>query len=204
VNSGESPSTTPVDVEGASGEEAAPWQSEQLVWSFGAANPRLFGRPEPWLPLPPAPESKNVDGPGTLHEQRLTVPRANPLAPPVTRFGLRSFEALSHWEGIVQRVDDEGFQARLIPYENGKANPTKIEFTDFSWDDLAIPAERDLAVENAVLYWTIGRRRNAAGTYENVSLVRFRRLPTVTGYQRRLARHEAETLLRALGNDGSG
>lgn len=195
--------TTPVEVEGLGEKEAFPWQSETLVWSFGALYPRLFGRPASGPDSQPVSPRANNNGRGTSNEQRVTVPPANPVAPPSQRLGLRSFEALSHWEGIVQKVEEDGFQARVIPFEDGKANPAKIEFADFSWDDLSISEEQELAVENAVFYWTIGRRRNVAGTYENVSLVRFRRLPSTNGYRKRLARLEAEELRQAYGDNGS-
>jgi hypothetical protein len=99
----------------------------------------------------------------------------------------------------VEEVNGTSFRCRLVPLESGQPNLARIEFTEFSLDDIANDDDRILVEPGAVFYWTIGRSQNSAGTRTNVSLVRFRRLPVPGSYQRRLARREAAKLLRDFG-----
>jgi hypothetical protein len=100
-----------------------------------------------------------------------------------------------HWEGVVEGVDGDEFRARLTPFRRGTANSAQVEYTEFTFDDLANPDDRSLVMEGARFYWTLGRATNPAGTLTNVSLVRFRRLPPASSLRRKLAEAEAEALL---------
>ena len=101
-----------------------------------------------------------------------------------------------HWEGVVEQVNAAEFRARLTPFEDGVPNTARVEFTEFSFDDLANLDDRKLVEEGARFYWTVGRATNPAGTLTNVSLVRFRRLPPTTHHRRQLAEAEADALLQ--------
>jgi len=114
-------------------------------------------------------------------------------------FGKKSLFALFQWEGVVEEIVSSGFRARLVPFEDGRPNPAQIEFTDFSFDDLATDSDRALVREGAIFYWTVGRGKNVAGTVSNVSLVRFRRLGPAGPVQKRLAQREARELFADLG-----
>jgi hypothetical protein len=118
---------------------------------------------------------------------------------PSRDFGRRSLQPLSNWEGVVEQVTGDTFLCRLVQIVEGRPNPATVEFTEFSLDDLANESDWNLVQPGAVLYWTIARARNPAGTVTNESLVRFRRLPLPTRAQLERAQHEAEDLLRALG-----
>src|SRR5262249_52850190 len=141
--------------------------------------------------------TRNADRASTAARQRADQ-RARvaggPVVVPSRNFGRRSLRPLMHWEGVVDRVGREGFLARLTPFEDGVANSARVEFTEFSFQDLANPTDRGLVQEGARFYWTIGKATNPAGTLTNVSLVRFRRLLRTSVYRRRLADAEAAAL----------
>ncbi len=99
----------------------------------------------------------------------------------------------------MEEVNGDGFRARLLPFEEGEADHSRLEYADFGYDDLADESDHDLVMEGAVFYWTVGKSRNAAGTYTNTSLVRFRRLPPPSTYQTQEAGREAAALLQDLG-----
>jgi hypothetical protein len=193
------PSTRPEQIDSLSGKLTPPWQREDPAWSFGPIEPRIVW-PER-TPNEVIQQQSNRVGDSTVNPQKITGPEDQPRHLRGTYFGKRSLEPLSHWEGVVEAVKGDIFQARLVPLVEGRPDPGRVEFTDFSTDDLADESDRSLVVPNAVFYWTIGRARNSAGTVTNVSLVRFRRLPPPTRYLLERAEREAKELLNTLGGD---
>lgn len=123
----------------------------------------------------------------------------NPVALRRLTFGKRGFAPVYQWEGMVEEVSGDGFRARLVPFENRYADASRVEYADFSYDDLADESDRALVKAGAIFYWTVGKSRNRAGTYTNTSLVRFRRLPPPTTYAIRKSSREAEEILADLG-----
>ena len=196
-------STRPVEIEGGENPPAAAWQLDEMTSSFGPTASRIVGS-SPLLPDDHTfPHSQNRNGPSTIGPQKITTPRQEPTILRRRDFGRRALRALSNWEGVVEEVREGTFSGRLIPLSNGAADPGRTEFTEFSFDDLANESDRDLVQPGAVFYWTIGKSRNGAGTLTNVSLVRFRRIPTPTLQRQQRARREAEELLDTLdGFDG--
>jgi hypothetical protein len=194
--------TRPPAIDGgpSSGEERTPWQQGGAEWSFGARERRLLLPPKLGdRPTDPAPSPRsNRNGGETSGPQRVDVPNVLPVSLPRRRFGQRSLMPLSHWEGVVEKLTEGGFRARLVPFRNGQADRAAIEYADFSNEELT-EADLDLIEPNAVFYWTIAKRRNAAGTVTNESLVRFRRLAQPTAYEQQLAAHEADDLLESIG-----
>jgi hypothetical protein len=191
--------TRPVDIPGAPEHVPTAWQRTALEWSFGPTVDSVAGWPEAVHPLPEG-SAVNRACDLTIAPQEHRPPlRAAPRVPR-RAFGRRSLAPISHWEGVVERVSGDRFFCRLTPL-NDDDERNKVEFTEFEVDDLANESDIPLVQPGAIFYWTIGRARNAAGTITNVSLVRFRRLPLVTAYQRKRAEREAEDTLEALGGD---
>lgn len=196
------PSTRPEQIDTSAGKPTTLWQREEPAWSFGPSEPRIVW-PER-MPSEVVQQQSNPSGTSTVNPQRIEAPEQRPRHLRGSYFGKRSLEPLSHWEGVVEAVNDNSFQARLVPLIEGRPDPARVEFTDFSTKDLADESDRSLVQPNAVFYWTIGRQRNSAGTVTNVSLVRFRRRPLPTRFQIESAEREARDLLNRLsGDDGS-
>jgi hypothetical protein len=104
------------------------------------------------------------------------------------RFGKRGFKALGHWEGVVEDVSDDGFYARLLPFDGTKPQRGQVEYSDFDFSDLAEESDVPLVQPGAVFYWTIGQVRLLSGTLQNTSLVRFRRVAPPSAEHLRRAR----------------
>jgi hypothetical protein len=172
------------------------------AWSFGV-RPRLFAR----LPHLGSTVSTRRPPVGNRRDVPTVAPRraadtaafTTPLRNP--NFGKRGFSPVYQWEGVVEEVSDSGFRGRLTPFDHGRPNLAQVEYADFDFRDLDDPSDRTLVQKDAVFYWTVGKSRNQAGTYTNTSLVRFRRLPGTTNYDRRRASEEAAALLRDLDNE---
>lgn len=201
-----SDATRPIDVEGPNGrnrEWPSRWQTGD-AWSFGSRD-RLIAPLNPRAPADPATvrsaAANTAPSPTASPRSAMDVSDVKPVAPRRPFFGKRGFAPLYQWEGVVENVNGSGFRARLLPFENGHADASRVEYADFANDELADESDRDLVMEGAVFYWTVGRSRNLAGTYTNTSLVRFRRVPLPTPYQTREASREAEALLADLGGD---
>jgi hypothetical protein len=95
----------------------------------------------------------------------------------------------------VAELQDDGFRLRLTPLVEGRPDFTRVEFAEFDFDELAYETDRDLITPGAVVYWTVGRRRDEAGTFSNQSLVRVRRRPPTSALRRKLAQTEVAELL---------
>ena len=188
-------STSPIDLEGGPEEFPAAWQADEIPWSFGPSEHRVVG----WRQEPSSqteiPTARNESEVATSGPQEVSSPKLKPVILHVRDFGKRGFSALSHWEGIVEEVKGDTFSSRLIPLAEQNGGMEKYEFTEFSFEDLAVEDDRALVQPGAVFYWTIGRARNEAGTMTNTSLVRFRRLPATTRTEQERAESEAEDLL---------
>ncbi len=195
-------STRPIGVEDPNA-ASVPWQRDEISWSFGANHATIVG----WPDVPRAngtPEhADNRSSLSTSGPQTVTPPETPTRILERTGYGKRALQPLYQWEGMVDRVDGNGFHCRLVPLTGGEADRGKVELTEFSFDDLAAESDKPLVVPGAIFYWTVGRARNAAGTVTNLSLVRFRRLPPPTSAQASLAEQEARDLLRALNGNGS-
>jgi hypothetical protein len=192
------PSTVPARIEGAAFQHG-PTQASRTAVDATPERARRVVAPSPVKP--PSPDelpTGNEDVFSTLAiqrpRQRAAIP-GEPVVVPRTNSGRKSLMALMHWEGVVERVEGNDFHARLTPFEGGVPNPARVEFTDFTLDDLANLSDRAFVREGARFYWTLGRATNPAGTLTNVSLVRFRRLPPASPLKRKLAEAEADALL---------
>lgn len=175
---------------------------DDTAWVYGADQGLRVARRSDVLNGNGKGPTPNHDGSKTNAPQSVRVPSIKPLVFPQPRAGRRHLRPMYQWEGVVEQVMEDGFEARLVPL-GGDAGPDTLEFTTFSLDDLADESDRDLVTEGAVFYWTIGKGRNPAGTQSNVSLVRFRRLPPSGRYHRERAAEEARDLLRDLGEEPS-
>jgi hypothetical protein len=64
-------------------------------------------------------------------------------------FGRRSSTTISHWEGVVETVGDDSFEARLIPYERGVPVSTRVEMASFNFDELVDDSDAKLVAAGA-------------------------------------------------------
>lgn len=191
------PKTTPTAVEGDVS-LGGPWQSQPASFFTASDEPRVVANVTAWRARAEPSPTANQNGATTEHEQGMRLrweDAARPITVRPTNYGRRSLRALMHWEGVVERVNGDEFHARLTPFEGGAPNRARVEYTDFSFDDLANEGDRELVQDGARFYWTIGRAKNQAGTLFNVSLLRFRRVPAMTERRARLADAEAAALL---------
>jgi hypothetical protein len=147
-----------------------------------------------------SPIPNNID-PATLRPERVKSAEIKPIWPRRPALGKRRFVPVYQWEGVVEEVNGGSFRARLVPFEDGQHDTSRVEYADFEYDDLADEDDLGRVAEGAVFYWTVGKSRNAAGTITNTSLVRFRRLPPPTLSQIREAARQAAELLADLGGE---
>jgi hypothetical protein len=114
------------------------------------------------------------------------IPRPNP---PATRF-----IPLQKWEGVVLRVMNEVFVARLIDQSHdGPDEEAEIPLEE-------IPeADKFLVKPGAVFYWTIGYSDSVGGQRTRVSVMVFRRLPAWTAEELTVARRKAQYTRELLG-----
>lgn len=176
------------------------------LWSFGARQPWIVRDPTLGLRTPsPLEAAVNNETPDQTGYHKKDTPNGSSAVPlRQFKFGRRRFQALYQWEGVVETVNGSCFRARLTPYGrngNGDGDGASVEYADFEYEDLADEEEIDRVERGAVFYWTIGRMRDSAGTVTNSSLLRFRRVPGPTPYQKRRAQEAANALLADLDGD---
>lgn len=190
-------STQPTEIEGVDGAVLL-WQPNQIRWSFSPQE-KLVSWPDASQNIARHLPSANQDPSSTTGPQKITPPERKSVAIDGGVYGKRGFQVVHQWEGVVESVGNNNFQCRITPVVNGSGDGSKVELTDFSFEDLSNESDESLVVPGAVFYWTIGRSRNAAGTVTNLSLVRFRRLPAPTTNQNSEADEKAAALVLRFG-----
>lgn len=85
----------------------------------------------------------------------------------------RPWRVTSRWEGVVLEVGDDVFRARV--QDLGYAG--RDLQAEFPLHEVA-PDDMPLLMPGARFYWTVGYRHSRSGRPEQVSTVRFRRIPT--------------------------
>lgn len=123
---------------------------------------------------------------------------ADRVAPPVIRKRAKPREHVvihQRWEGYVEAVTGSGFGALLISLAEGSRDDerTEIDFDEVSAFD------RPLIVPGAVFYWSLGYRVRPSGQREGLSVIRFRRLPTWTADELRVAARAAGEAMDLFG-----
>jgi len=101
---------------------------------------------------------------------------------------------LATWEGVVEKRYSSGFLGRLALVDNGITDTSTFKFSEFDLEEVS-ESDFELVQPGATFYWSIGRRRNEAGTVTNFSFVRFRRLPRMSVVAQRAAVKSIETAL---------
>ncbi len=197
-------STQPTLIEGVARNRAGAWQREQSFWSFGPTNQVVISSIDGVTRSQIDIKTANQDDYATIDPQRVSPPTVRAFGMETPSFGKRSFRVLSQWEGVVEKVTAKGFRARLVRLENGHTNASRAQFTDFSFGDLSTESDRPLILPGAVIYWTVGRRWNVAGTNTNESLVRIRRLPSPSGSALKQAAVEASAILGRIQSEPNG
>ena len=111
----------------------------------------------------------------------------------------RTQEVLQDWEGVVERIEDDIFVARLRDMTANEVYPGEIAelpVGDVSEDD------RELLQVGAVFYMTVGYYVWASGRRERFGRVVFRRLPGWTASALERARERARRITRFLRPEG--
>jgi hypothetical protein len=99
-------------------------------------------------------------------------------------------ETRQYWEGTVTDVRDKEFVA-VVRDRTNRGNPDEEVVIDV--DEVA-PIDRPLITEGALFYWFIGPQRTPAGVQNNLSSLRFRRMPNWTSSALRRAEQRARDL----------
>ena len=144
--------TRPVTLAGGEGERHVAWQPAPGVWSPTQSGPHILNGGGETLVDAGARETDVFHLQGT--SKSIAAPTVGPQAPQevagtphvlvLPDFGKSGMEVLSHWEGVVEELRTDGFKARLVPLENGVLNPARVEFSDFSYDELETKSDRGL------------------------------------------------------------
>lgn len=111
----------------------------------------------------------------------------------------RTQEVLQDWEGVVERIEDDIFVARLRDMTANEVYPGEIAelpVGDVSEDD------RELLQVGAVFYMTVGYYVRASGRRERFGRVVFRRLPGWTASALERARERARRITHFLKPEG--
>lgn len=105
-----------------------------------------------------------------------------------------TFVALQSWEGVVLKVQEDSFWARLV----NLSEELPDEEAELTLDEITTD-QRSLVREGAVFYWTIGYEESPSRERARKSIIRFRRLPAWTPKELKAAEEEAERLRDSLG-----
>ena len=108
------------------------------------------------------------------------------------------FVSLHKWEGVVTRVTDESFFAKLVSISSDDPD----EEAEFAISEISA-GDLPLLRVGAVFYWNIGYHDAAGGQRTRGSIIRFRRLPTWTKREIENARRRAAEIRDYLGWDES-
>lgn len=153
-------------VESARGTGADPADTSD-AWSFGIQRRVFVPAARAITPdgMAPRPAGNTVEADTDGQRPGPDLSALKPVMVSNLYFGKRAFAPTYHWEGVVERVTDAGFRGRLTPVENGAPQDAQVEYADFDYSELSDPEERELVSIGAVFYWTIGKSRNVAGTF---------------------------------------
>ncbi len=171
-------------------------------WSFGREAEEVVINRAAATP-PPDIASTNTDPHASDGPQRIRVPSVGPTARPTWNTYRRSMKALTRWEGVVEKFTNNGFAARLIPIENGRPDQSRVEVTEFDWDELTIPQDVEHVRPGSVFYWALVRRTREGGSQQKTSELRFRRTPPPNRETIQRAAAEARAIVEKFGPDSS-
>ncbi|MBN1875906.1 MAG: hypothetical protein JXA33_16910 [Anaerolineae bacterium] len=117
------------------------------------------------------------------------------LVPPLLAPARESFDVKQKWEGYVLEVGKETFLARLVPLIGEDADlEAEIYLEEIDRED------RELVTPGAVFYWSIGYLKKPSGTYRT-SLIRFRRLPSLSAKELKAARIQAQQFINLFNDE---
>ena len=132
-----------------------------------------------------------MKGSATIEQEPSNViTHANFKAKPYQNF----FTSLQEWEGVVTKVMNDAFLARLIDLTHRGAD----EEAEFPIDEVS-EEDKPLINVGAIFYWNIGYHTSYSGQRTRTSIIRFRRLPAWTQREIDAAKREAERIEKALG-----
>ena len=98
------------------------------------------------------------------------------------------FIPLQKWEGTVQQVADDYFEALLVDQTDKK---NQDEVAEFMLDEVS-DADLDLVKPGSIFYWNIGYEISPAGQRKRASIIRFRRLPKWSAHEIEMAKNDAK------------
>lgn len=97
---------------------------------------------------------------------------------PQEKNGVMNIKLLEEWEGIINKVYKESFEAHLFSLSNKNEAPIK---GTFKFDDVPFD-EHHLITIGSVFYWNIGREVKISGQISNGDYFLFRRFPNWKGF----------------------
>lgn len=104
------------------------------------------------------------------------------------------FKVLKQWEAEITSVGVDSFWARLSDASDPLLD---VEEVELAIDEIA-PADRQLLVEGAVFYWTLGQQVSKGGTVRRVSEIRMRRDPVWSQHTLAYIDRQAEELAKSF------
>ncbi|MFC1643132.1 hypothetical protein ACFL5O_10700 [Myxococcota bacterium] len=156
---------------------------------------RLVRRPPEVVSALAAAAEESLPGPAQVTQARpLPAPSRSVIELPVRASPAGRFLPRARWEGVVEEVRDDEFDARLVDIMGDEPD---ISVT-FPVDDLSCEDVR-LLKSGAVFYWIIGYREDATGQRSRIAVVKFRRLPARRSEDLEKAKLEAEAIRSELG-----
>lgn len=114
---------------------------------------------------------------------------------PRTKSNAAYFLPIERWEGYVSAIGEESFQAQLLSLTQGGPE----EFAEFELVDIS-PGDRELLVEGAVFYWSVGYHISETRQRMKASVVKFRRLPAWQERDMNELRDRARVLAEQFGS----
>ena len=122
-------------------------------WALDSPS-RLFAPLRPRPPVDPgsvrSAAANTSNDPATLNQNAPDISDLQPIAPRRPVLGKRGFLPTYQWEGVVEEVNGETFRARLLPFEHGQPDTSRVEYTDFEYEDLADGCDYSRVIEGAI------------------------------------------------------
>jgi len=98
------------------------------------------------------------------------------------------------WEGVVLKVLEDAFIARLVDMND----PSKYEEAEIVNTSVSDQSDLELIKPGAIFFWSIGRRIEGHRS-EQISLIQFRRLPVWTKKEIQHSKQESTEVMEELG-----
>ena len=108
-----------------------------------------------------------------------------------------SFNSIQKWEGVVTKVVEGSFFARLVDITDPTNNDGSEEIIEIPNEDVSSKDDLELIVPGAIFYWNIGYQ-TVNGQDSKASIITFRRLPKWTAKKLESIRQKGKFFVEGL------